>query len=86
MSALMYDTRDTEREALRRAIEYAPAVGPVAEWLIGVWTEHDLFVCARCVGRITARGSARSLVTKRRAIVGHDSAGECVTCAGGPTR
>ena len=49
----------TTFEMLRDAIEFAPASGPVAPELRGLWVhtdEGDEYVCAPCVGRITARG------------------------------
>lgn len=46
--------------AIREAHQYAPLTGPVAPELAGVWVPEsalaEWFVCAPCVGRITARG------------------------------
>lgn len=44
-------------KALRMFIEYAPTdPGPMASDLLGWWTPDGYYVCARCAGRIMARG------------------------------
>ena len=46
-----------EREYLALAIEYAPReTGPISPSLVGWWTAAGHWVCARCAGRIMARG------------------------------
>jgi hypothetical protein len=46
-----------EVDYLHLAIEYAPAhPGPMAPSLVGWWTNLGNWVCARCAGRIMARG------------------------------
>jgi hypothetical protein len=47
------------RQAIREALEHAPASGPVAPDLRGVWVEDGgwyWYVCAPCVGRLIGRG------------------------------
>ena len=52
----MTNAQTNERNDIRIAIEYAPKSGAYAPGLRGVWTPEGWFVCAPCVGRITARG------------------------------
>lgn len=48
-------------DRLRAAVLQAPASGPVADKLRGVWTPDGYFVCAPCVGRLIARGCSHML-------------------------
>jgi hypothetical protein len=59
IGATDFSTPETRAEVdyLHRAIEYAPAdPGPLAASLVGWWTALGNWVCARCAGRIMARG------------------------------
>ena len=48
-----------ERDRLLAALEHAPRdPGPIAPHLRGWWTPAGWYVCARCAGRIAARGCA----------------------------
>ena len=55
-------TLTPEAVAIREAIEFAPLDGTkTAEGLLGLWTPEGWYVCAPCVGRITARGCGYAL-------------------------
>lgn len=72
---------------LQSAIEHAPASGPTAPGLVGLWVGEvfeEFYVCAPCVGRIIARGMGHLL--KGGTQVWTDSQepicpGKCCTCA-----
>ena len=70
-----------EREYLRNALQYSPASsGPIADNLRGWWTPNGWFVCAKCAGRMLARGcnlpAGSEPVWKDRA----DPYGDCCGC------
>lgn len=45
------------RDYLRSAIDHAPQyAGDTADDLLGWWTADGWYVCAKCAGRIMARG------------------------------
>jgi hypothetical protein len=72
----------TTRDRLREAVEYAPASGPVAPDLRGVWTPDGWFVCARCVGRLYGRGCGHLIHDARQMWADTPgSVGVCCTCS-----
>ena len=68
---------------LKEAIEYAPASGPTAPDLIGVWTHDGWYVCAPCVGRITARGCGHLFKGGEQVWADYRIVGPCTTCQTG---
>ena len=76
--------------ALQEAIEYAPSSGPTAPDLLGLWVpDPDLglkrYLCAECVGRITARGCGHLLRECERSWRGGDTPeGVCCLCTATP--
>ena len=42
--------------AIRKAAEFAPAPGRIADGLRGWWTPAGWYVCAKCSSRIVGRG------------------------------
>lgn len=67
---------------LRSAVQYAPPAGLTAPDLIGVWTDGGFFLCAKCVGRVVARGMGHVLGKNQEQVWRGDVApfGVCVTC------
>jgi hypothetical protein len=67
--------------AIREAIEYAPATGPVAPGLRGLWLRENYYLCAPCVGRIIARGCGHLLREGQQVWADQpEPYGVCVTC------
>ncbi len=45
------------KNQIKTALEHAPKdPGPIAEHLRGWWLTNELYVCARCAGRMGGRG------------------------------
>jgi len=60
---------DATYRTIIEAAEYAPAHGPTAPDLVGGWIAGyagDWYICAPCIGRITARGCGHVLKTMER--------------------
>jgi hypothetical protein len=67
-------------EQLREAAEYAPPSGRTADDLRGVKTHDGHLVCARCVGRIIARGLGHFVRGESLWVDRPGAEGWCVVC------
>lgn len=77
--AIPASTQPETVASLRRALEFAPRdPGPMALDLLGWWTPDGCFVCARCAGRIMARGC--SIPRESKPCWRDQTPGTCCTC------
>lgn len=74
-------TLTREAIAIREAIEFAPVHGTqTAPDLIGLWTPEGWYVCARCAGRIMARGCGYTLKGAQQVWTDAPVYGVCLCC------